>query len=163
MGADEALAPTTQPPPHIRWSILAASKDLDIVAEAIACLASGVLIVGVDLADAFVVAGDRSLSTSHGRAILIEGLAGANSCLSSTKTLEELSAAGYDGGLILIQSIARQDDAEFDLAEFDAMKARFLEDKGQRPQIATAYSKASTTSLVMIAFKKPSSAAELDP
>lgn len=99
MVADEALVQAALPSPHIRWNILAPSRDLDIVAEAITGLASGVLVVGVDMADAFIVAGDRSLGTSRGRAIVTEGLATAETCPCFTQTLEEFSAAGYDGGL----------------------------------------------------------------
>lgn len=51
---------------------------------------------------------------------------------------------------MLIQLIGGRDDAEF-----DAMTTRFSEDNGQRPYIATAYPEASTTSLVMIAFRRP--------
>jgi hypothetical protein len=154
MVADEALVPAALAMPSFRWHILAPSEDLDAVAEAIAGLASGELYVGVDMADAFIVAGNRFPGTSHGRGIVIKGLTAAETCPSLIQTLDGFSAAGYDGGLTFIQLIAPQDDAAFDLAQFDAMTTRFLEENGRRPHfLFTAYPRASTTGLVMIAFK----------
>jgi hypothetical protein len=97
------------------------------------------------------------VGTGVARAILTEGLATAESRPRSIQTLEEFSTAGYDGGFMLIQSIGPKDEAELDLAEFDAMRTRFLEYNGHRQHIGTAYQSSSITSLVVVAFRKPPS------
>jgi len=106
------------------------------------------------LADAYDVAGDRALTPHCGKGAVVEGLDGDEVRRNLESTLHAFTAAGFDGGFFIIQSVSKADDKQFDLQKLDELFTFLLGEQGERSRLLTTYCEASASGVMAISFKK---------
>lgn len=138
--------------------------DRDTVARALAaCAHGGGLLIGTDAGDLQRVAGVEPGRAGRGRAIVIPGRADAGLGESAGSAVAKLTAAGFDGGRLMIQLVAAPDAAAIDLAALDACAAAVIRSDADRDWILSC-AMTDRTALVIVAFDRPAPVpAEVDP
>jgi hypothetical protein len=151
---DETLTENVISCRNAQWIVSAPARDLDMIAEAFGRLVCGPVAIGVALADAYEVAGERALTPHFGKGAVVEGIEGDVVRRGLDNALRAFAEAGFDGGVFIIQSISKADDKQFDLQKLDEMFTLLLGEERERPVLLTTYCDASASAVMAISFKK---------
>lgn len=133
------------------------ASDFEAVAEALALLLTGELLMCVDLADVLLAAGAGPRRTGRGRAVAIEGLGDEDTGAALAERRRALERHGFDGGLLLVQLVAERDRGQLTLDRLDRFAAAAIGvcDEQEHPVAFTATAGASRTAAILVAFRAP--------
>ncbi len=152
---DSDLAPQRFKGSGVLWLLSAPAADLDVIAEGCFRMACGGEIIGVDLTDAMAVAGGRTNALPVGRASVVPGMYGDSVRRAGRQALRAFVEDGFDGGIVLMQGVAKADEERFSLYNFDATASDIVNFDADCDRLLHAYVNAMTTSWTVIAFRKP--------
>ncbi len=132
------------------------SHRMDTVAEALAILSTGHLLIGADLGTVWDLVGRRS--GIFGRAMVLDGI-GDNEAVHVVQSwLHAVQSGGYGSGQFLMQVVKPEEHERLTLASLDSFACASLERCGDRPSMLTASLDATVTAVVVIAFRCPENA-----
>ncbi|KQT96088.1 hypothetical protein ASG60_20625 [Methylobacterium sp. Leaf469] len=135
--------------------VFTSPHDRDTVAQALAACAHGDgLLIGTDARDLQHVAGVEPGWPGRGCAIVIPGHADAELGASAGSAVAKLTAAGFDGGRLMVQLVATPDAAAIDLAALDAYAAAVIRWDADRDCILSC-AITDRTAIVIVAFDQP--------
>ena len=139
--------------PRADLHIKAKDEDLDLVAEALAAVFSGNLLIGLDWADLLRTAGAVRPYGGIGSAVVIQEAPGKDTVSLLHAALARFNANGFNGGLVLLQLVSQTDESTWNLDGFDATSSHVLDLAGKRDAIITATMNATRSVLVLMAFQ----------
>ena len=129
--------------------VLVEPEHIDIVAEALAILATGCVLIGADLGMVWDLVGQRS--GIRGRALVVGGIGNEASAPILQGWIEELQSARYAGVLVLMQLVAHDEHERLTLASLDGGASLALARCPDRA-IMTASLDATCSAVVVIAL-----------
>ncbi len=148
--------------------IHAAAENLDVVAEVLASILTGELLLAVDWKDLCGIAGGpraggpraggpraggRRGPPGRGRAVVVNGVGDDRLAAALREELSRLEGEGFDGGWFLTQLTTSQDYPLLTLERLDQFATKFREGEGERDFLFTAALNASCRAVVAIAFR----------
>ena len=129
---DSALTPERFHGPGVVWLLSAPAADLDAIGESCFRLACGELLICCDLGDAIDVAGGGKNALRLGRASVVPGRHGDSVCRAAREALRAFTEDEFDGGVALLQGVAKADEDRASLLELDETANGIISDLGDR-------------------------------
>jgi len=124
---------------------------MDTVSEALAILSTGHVLIGADLGMLWDAVGQRA--GISGRAMVLDGIGDDARAAVVQHWLEEVSASGYGGGLLLMQLVKAEEHHRLTLSSLDAFASASMDRCGDRSRVLTGSLDATETAVVVIAFR----------
>lgn len=133
--------------------IAAEAAGLAGLAEALALVLTGNLLIGLDLSEMLAMAGPTSGQGARARAVLLPGRGDAAMVAPLRAWISQAATDGFDGGLLVIQLAAEDESERLTLAELDVFFQAVAGAEG-RPALATASVEASVTAVAVVVFPR---------
>lgn len=126
--------------------------DLAILAEALAIIVTGNVLIALDISELFSIAGRSNHRNARGRVIVSRGLCNTEIIASLRAWIDGVTRDGF-GGTLLFMQLASNDAAErLSLVELENFCQVAFANNVNRPLLATAAIEASVTAGIVIAF-----------
>jgi len=141
------------------YHIMALGQDdhLSLLAEGLAALAAGILLVGLDLDDVLSAAeaqltfGDPGEPGPLGSGLALKGMETGKNAPAAQDILRALAYQKFDAAVLVIQMVSAADMPDFSLTRLDAFFNQMTKDKFAKNYFVTA-AQASQSGIVVIAF-----------